>query len=290
MPFWCFIVVQIVGTLCVSLGGAVSAVALPSSLFGIERVGWRASLRVGASIVSCSVCTIGFWFAAGAGPGPVFAGLVICNACVVALLVLGLFKRVGRVRWGRAIAATVLFLLLQAAAATGLAYAWTSVIAKTLAVSTRSMSPTLEIGDRIVVDRFLPPRRWDMVAFCPPHEPGEVYAKRLIGLPGETVEIVNGEITIDGHVIERPAELRWLRYDATRRGVPPVCRGGKGMPMTLGPGECYVLGDNTRESLDSRYFPQGRDQSVQAGAVPKRSIMGVVRATYAPAGRMRAFR
>jgi len=89
-------------------------------------------------------------------------------------------------------------------------------------------------GDRILVLKFLydfeAPRRWDVIVFRNPNEPEENYIKRLIGLPGETLELVQGDVTIDGRVVhktDRAQEALWMivhdtRYPATRSDWNPV--------------------------------------------------------------------
>ncbi|MHC4126499.1 MAG: signal peptidase I, partial [Planctomycetota bacterium] len=67
-------------------------------------------------------------------------------------------------------------------------------------------------GDRILVLKcvyqFLPPKRWDVVVFKNPLEPQISYIKRLVGLPGETVEIINGDIYINGQIARKPRKVQ----------------------------------------------------------------------------------
>jgi signal peptidase I len=87
-------------------------------------------------------------------------------------------------------------------------------------------------GDRILVLKFLydfaEPQRWDVLVFRNPNEPEENYIKRLVGLPGETIELVRGDVTIDGRIArktDRAQEALWMivhdtRHEATRTGWP----------------------------------------------------------------------
>jgi len=87
-------------------------------------------------------------------------------------------------------------------------------------------------GDRILVLKFLydfaEPHRWDVIVFRNPNEPEENYIKRLVGLPGETIELVRGDVTIDGHIArktDRAQDALWMivhdtRKQATRTGWP----------------------------------------------------------------------
>jgi signal peptidase I len=121
-----------------------------------------------------------------------------------------------------------------------------------------SMVPTLEDGDQLITDkisyRFKDPERFDIIVF--PHQPmNEFYIKRIIGLPGETVEIEeDGTIYINGEVL--PEEYG---YGETS----PQELTGK---VVLGEDEYFVLGDNREISLDSRY--------AEVGNIPRSIIIG----------------
>ena len=87
-------------------------------------------------------------------------------------------------------------------------------------------------GDRILVLKFLydftEPRRWDVIVFRNPNEPEENYIKRLVALPGETIELVRGDVTINGRVVPKTDQAQdalWMivhdtRHQATRTGWP----------------------------------------------------------------------
>jgi signal peptidase I len=93
--------------------------------------------------------------------------------------------------------------------------------------------PTAYAGDRILVLKFLydfqPPRRWDVIVFRNPNQPDQNYIKRLVALPGEMIELVRGDVTIDGRIVQKPDKAQdalWMlvhdtRYHATRRDWHP---------------------------------------------------------------------
>ncbi len=112
-------------------------------------------------------------------------------------------------------------------------------------VSGRSMEPTLHDGDNLIVDkisyRFRDPERFDIIVFPYQYEDHTYYIKRIIGLPGETVQIVDGKIYINGEVLEE-------NYGKEVIEDP----GRAAEPIVLGDDEYFVLGDNRNNSSDSR--------------------------------------
>lgn len=112
-------------------------------------------------------------------------------------------------------------------------------------VSGESMENTLDDGDQLIVDkltyRFHDPERFDIIVFPFRYKDNTYYIKRIIGLPGETVQITDGEIYINGELLEE-SYGREVMQDA----------GLAAEPITLGEDEYFVLGDNRNYSSDSR--------------------------------------
>ncbi|MGN0242606.1 MAG: signal peptidase I [Lachnospiraceae bacterium] len=109
-----------------------------------------------------------------------------------------------------------------------------------------SMVDNLHDDDKLIIDklsyRFHEPERFDIVVFPSPISEGERYIKRIIGLPGETVQIDNnGRIWIDGEVLEED-----YGYEVIEDPGMAV------NPITLGEDEYWCMGDNRNVSLDSR--------------------------------------
>ena len=109
-------------------------------------------------------------------------------------------------------------------------------------VPTGSMEHTIEVDDCILGYQlayvFSKPERGDIVIFPYPDEPETTYVKRIIGLPGETVEIKDGAVYIDGNPIEEP----YLKEEM---------QGAYG-PYEVPEGCYFMLGDNRNSSADSR--------------------------------------
>ncbi len=112
-----------------------------------------------------------------------------------------------------------------------------------------SMEPNFYDREYLIIDEltlhFRSPERGEIVVFRPPQHDDQYYIKRVIGLPGETVEVRNGVVTIYND--EHPNGLLLAETYITE-----VTEGKD--RRTLGAGEYYVLGDNRDASLDSRYF------------------------------------
>jgi signal peptidase I len=156
----------------------------------------------------------------------------------------------------------------------------------TYMISTKPMWPAVAPGDRVIVASGVQPKRWDIVAFRVPSPqlPQHTSIQRVVGLPGETVEITRAGLMIDGHSVQLPLNVG--PYAQARRGMPN--NGCDGNPIHLGPDEYFILGDNTGISNDSRYWSDVAPGH-QPGALPASYLIGVAEAVYWPAGRFKIF-
>lgn len=112
-------------------------------------------------------------------------------------------------------------------------------------VSGHSMETTLSDGDNLIVDkisyRFRDPERFEIIVFPFQYEEHTYYIKRIIGLPGETVQVIDGYVYINGEVLDE-------NYGLEVMDDPGIAA----EPITLGEDEYFVLGDNRNHSSDSR--------------------------------------
>jgi signal peptidase I len=104
-----------------------------------------------------------------------------------------------------------------------------------------SMEPNFHDGQYLFVNRLVymlhPPERGDVIVFVPPSNLSRDYIKRVIGLPGERVQIIDGNVYINGQLLHEPYPLHKGTYSFG--------------PVTVGPDEYFVLGDNRDNSSDS---------------------------------------
>jgi signal peptidase I len=149
-----------------------------------------------------------------------------------------------------------------------------------------SMRMTLVEGDRLLVNKlqygaripltkrrlpgFGKPRRGDVIVFAYPQNPKKDFIKRLIALGGETVEIKEGNIYIDGNVVDDPKIHHIYYYN---RGP----YGQADQKIAIPPGNYFVLGDNSGSSSDSRFW----------GFVPEIDVIGKAEFIYWPLNRIR---
>jgi signal peptidase I len=126
----------------------------------------------------------------------------------------------------------------------------------------RSMEPNLENDQYLVVNklgyRLHEPQRGDIVVFRDPRSDGRKLIKRVIGLPGETVEIRSGQVFINGQLLDEPYIASQGRYTQQSTSVPED--------------EFFVLGDNRNNSSDSHNW----------GPLPSENIVGKAWLSYWP--------
>ena len=127
-------------------------------------------------------------------------------------------------------------------------------------VDGNSMYSTLSNGDNLIVEKvsyyFHAPERFDVVVFKLKDQKNVHYIKRVIGLPGETVQIIDGYVYINGEKLEGDNYCEELIYDGYTANEPVI----------LGENEYFCMGDNRNNSKDSR--------SASVGPVDRKQIVG----------------
>lgn len=146
------------------------------------------------------------------------------------------------------------------------AFVITHFIIVNAVVPTGSMKNTIMPNDRLVAFRlsylFSDPERYDIVVFKAPDDESTLYVKRIIGLPGEKVNIIDGKVFIDDQ--EVPLSDDYIMEDML----------GSFGPYTVPENSYFMLGDNRNDSQDSRYW--------ENTFLPKENILGKVLFKYYP--------
>lgn len=174
---------------------------------------------------------------------------------------------------------TVLLLAVAVQWITSTAGAW---LVHPFSVPAASMEPTIQRGDHLLVQKyaywFSEPKRGDIVVFRTDEIENALlpratfYIKRVAALPGEELQIVDGQLRIAGKPIESPAILAGSNFAVFAFGSTAA----NSNFVTVVPKDAYFLvGDNGTNSFDSRYY----------GPVPRRSIIGQATKTYWPYSR-----
>jgi signal peptidase I len=124
-----------------------------------------------------------------------------------------------------------------------------------------SMEPALHDGQYLVISKLSywihPPERGDVIVFRPPNNPGDDYIKRIVGLPGERVEVRGEVVWVDGILLDEAYLVNSGSYSGE---------------WSLGDGEYFVLGDNRGNSSDSHSW----------GLLPQENIVGKAWLCYWP--------
>ena len=194
----------------------------------------------------------------------------------------------------------------------GLVLVAETAIAQPFIVPSASMEPTLLVGDELLASKFTygyskfslplgvlpapegrwlgrPPRRGDVVVFRLPRDPAETYVKRVIGLPGDRVQMLHGQLYLNGALVPRRPDgvvrltedghaVQYTRWIESLPGgcQHPILTLDPNEPLndtpefTVPPGDYFMMGDNRDNSLDSRV----PEDAGGVGFVPAENLVG----------------
>lgn len=212
------------------------------------------------------------WTASLTIAGLLFGGAIgrSFSGCVVAVVLLVAIRFAAALDAGRLAAMeghpgpwwqrwyTVLAFGLLLQIAVGLALPSVQVL-KSYRIPTSTMEPTLQVGDHLVAaldayERPLPSRN-DVVIFQSPENPSSDLVKRIVAIPGDTVEIRDKVLYINGVQVSEPwAVHRDRRLGTTTEPLSALARRDQVSALVVPEGDVFVLGDNRDFSYDSRYF------------------------------------
>lgn len=158
------------------------------------------------------------------------------------------------------------------ALAFGIAYVVRTFVMQPFEIPSSSMVDTIQVGDRVFSERLSyysgSPRQGDIITFTNPGDPSQTLIKRVVATEGQTVDLVDGVVYVDGTRLDepytegKPSEPLDQQLDGVEIAYPYT------VPM----GHVWVMGDNRTNSADSRYF----------GAVDVSTISGRAFFTYWP--------
>lgn len=159
--------------------------------------------------------------------------------------------------FGKGVKEFLKFLIIASAIALPVRY----FVAQPFIVRGASMQPNFDNREYLIIDElsyfFRGPERGEVIVFHYPLDPRQYFIKRIIGLPGDYIEIENNRV-----LIRKPGEEQAAVLEESYLGDGVETAGS--ITATLGPGDYFVLGDNRAQSSDSRVW----------GALPKRLITG----------------
>jgi signal peptidase I len=154
-----------------------------------------------------------------------------------------------------------------------LAFFIRTFIAEPRFIPSASMLPTLQLGDRLVIEkisyRLHPPQRLDIAVFLPPqqlqgnYDPDQAFIKRVIGVPGDRIAIQQGHVYINDQLLTET----YLATGAELQDLPLT---------TVPPNELFMMGDNRNNSNDSRYW----------GFLPLKNVIGKAVFRFFPIDRL----
>jgi signal peptidase I len=134
-----------------------------------------------------------------------------------------------------------------------------------------SMAPSIQPGEKVTINytayAVSTPKRWDVVAFEPPGRTNGIWVMRVIALSGESVAFSSGGITVSGEVLSPPGHITNVAYLSLDQIDQIGITSSVSSPYLVPPNSFFVLGDNSADANDSRFW----------GAVPRTNILGQVR-------------
>ncbi|MDR4494192.1 MAG: signal peptidase I [Nitrospirales bacterium] len=165
----------------------------------------------------------------------------------------------------------LLVIAITFAGTTGLTTGAKVFVTQSYKIPSGAMLPTLLIGDHIFVDKLAYrlglPSRYDIIVFPYPEDETKSFVKRVIGMPGDTIQIQDKKVSVNGQPLMDEAYTQRIDPGIVDGHINPRDNLG---PLTVPPNSYFVMGDNRDQSLDSRFW----------GFVKKEKIIGKVDRIY----------
>jgi len=130
-----------------------------------------------------------------------------------------------------------------------------SFVVQAFKIPSGSMVPTLLVGDQILVDKlvykFREPKRGDIIVFKYPQDPSRDFIKRLVGLPGEKIEVRDRIVYINDMPLD---DSMYAYHESGLEGYFPVVPRDNFNSVIIPEGKYFMMGDNRENSMDSRWW------------------------------------
>jgi len=250
------------------------ALAFSARLVGSPRGRWRVGMLAVVFIFGVDILfgVVGFFVIALMKQAlPTIAMelvLLVAEFCVIFFLLRRIFG-LSLARTFAPFGAYVAVIIVQFALMLGIVRPF---IVEAFVIPTRGMSPTIEPGDRLIANKIISPRRWDLVVYWSTGVHPAIYCKRLIGLPGEQLRFDQGTIYINDKPVIAPPVIAGQCHASSDRIPAYQARYKDGETIALGDNEYFLICDNVNASIDSR----------MSGPSVRSSLVGVVDLTYWP--------
>ena len=163
------------------------------------------------------------------------------------------------------IGGTFISILVMVALVLGLSWGLRTFVFQAYEIPSGSMEETIQTGDMVFSEKisyyFTEPAQGDIVTFVDPEIPSRILIKRVVAVGGQTVDLVDGVVVVDGVALDEP-------YTNGRVSNPLTPAYGTSItyPFTVPAGSLWVMGDNRTNSQDSRYFGPIKSSSVTGKA------------------------
>jgi signal peptidase I len=142
--------------------------------------------------------------------------------------------------------------------------------------TTWSLKPVMYGADHFIVDKTVLPARWDIAAYR--NQQGVLHVSRVVGLPGERIQLAEGHVQINGKVLQTPSNIGAVEYGQT--AATSLRTVGVQQAVTLSNSEYFLASDNQAQAMDSRFV----------GPINFKNILGVVSCRFWPLNRIYVFR
>jgi len=237
----------------------ICAVAFKITVVLFKRKGltWETAVVVALIVVPLSTISAFSDFpdkSMGMEPSMAAAILEAVSGIATFILAIVIFKKSLRIKYGLSIAMVGVALIFTGISAAGCGFGVRTFMVQAFRIPSSGMSPTLLVGDHLLANKpiywFRGPRRGELLVFRYPADRSKDFLQRVIAVGGDTVEIQNKTVFINGKLCQNDPGVH------TEQEMLPSSQSSRdNLPLIAVPRDCFfVMGDNRDRSLDSRFW------------------------------------